>query len=96
MMDRTESGPDAALELRCCVAVAGHPDIVQVLDVALFHWNPTGLDQPRIALVFERFAASVGDLLTMHQLELAVVRHILAAWQWRWNCRGQGRHPCST
>ena len=61
MMDRTDI-PDAALELRRCVAVAGHPDIVQVLDVALFDWNPTGLDQPRIALIFERFATSVGGI----------------------------------
>ena len=48
----------AAMELRRCVAVAGHPDIVKVVDVAHFRKEPsklTGLDQPRIALVFEYF-----------------------------------------
>ena len=53
LMDHTW-GPDAGLELSRCVALSGHPDIVQVLDVGYFGKNPRleggGLDQPRVSL----------------------------------------------
>ena len=81
VMGSTSSCVDgAAMELRRCVAVAGHPDIVKVVDVAHFRKEPsklTGLDEPRIALVFEYFETSVRHFLNKSRLEIAAVRHIL-------------------
>ena len=74
------SRTDAVMELRRCVAVAGHPDIVNVVDGAHFRKEPsklTGLDQPRIALVFEYFETSVRHFLSKSRLGIAAVRHIL-------------------
>ena len=52
-MDWT-SRPDAVRELRRCVALSGHSDFLQVLDVGYFGKNPRldggGLDQPRVSL----------------------------------------------
>ena len=79
-----EMRQDAFAELRRSVAVAGHPDIVKVLDVEGFRPKPNkeledrGLNQPSVALVYDRFETSVMDFVNKgRRLEVAAVRHIL-------------------
>ena len=71
---------DFALELTRCVAAAGHPDIVKIVDVASFRQRPLvseELNQPVVALVLERFETSVRQFLKKATLELAGKRHVL-------------------
>ena len=74
---------NAELEMHRCVAVAGHPDIVKVLDVASFRRRPLpagdtpGRCLPVVALVFDRFETTVCGFSRGALLEIAAVRHIL-------------------
>ena len=78
-----EMRQEAFAELCRSVAVVGHPDIVKVLDVEGFRPKPNkeledlGLNQPSVALVYDRFETSVMDFLKERRLEVAAVRHIL-------------------
>ena len=71
---------DAEVELRRCVAVANHPDIVNILDVEFFRPGSTSareLNQPLIGLVFELFETDVRQFLKKAPLEIAGMRHVL-------------------